>query len=49
MMLAIHLMQVLLRNMRIDLRGGNIRMPEHVLQGAQVYATFEQMGRKRVT
>jgi hypothetical protein len=47
-MLAIHLMQALLHNMRIDLCGGNIRMTEHVLQGAQVYTPFEQMGRKRM-
>ena len=35
--------------MRIDLRGRQARMAEHLLHAAQIGAAFDQVGRKRVT
>ena len=35
--------------MRVQLRRGDTRMPEQLLDDAQVGATFQQMGRERVT
>ena len=36
-------------NMRIDLRGRNIRMAEHHLNRPKIRAAFEQMRRKRMS
>src|SRR6266481_2662492 len=43
---AMHLAQMALREMRVDLRGRDVAMTEHLLNGAQVGAAFEQMRRE---
>src|SRR5713226_8709103 len=36
------------RNLRVDLRGGDVRVPEHHLEGPQIGAVLEQVRRERV-
>ena len=43
MRLLIDVLEVLFHNVRIDLRGGNVRMAEHFLNGAQIRAVFQQV------
>src|SRR5260221_8978955 len=43
---AMHLAQVALGQMRVNLRRRNVAMTEHLLHGAQVGAAFEQMRRE---
>ena len=43
MELLVHLPEVLPIHMRIDLRRRDVRMPEHLLDGSEVSATFEQV------
>src|SRR5260221_3951474 len=38
---AMHLAQVALREMRVNLGGRDVAMPEHLLHGAQVGAAFQ--------
>src|SRR5271156_5409934 len=40
---AMHLAQVALREMRVNLRGRDVAVTEHLLHGAEVCAAFEQM------
>ena len=47
-MALINLLQPLLQNVRIDLRGRNITVPEHKLDRAQISSPFEKMRGKRV-
>ena len=49
MVFFIDALERLFHDLRIDLRGGDIAVAEHLLQGMQVRAVFEQMGRKAVT
>lgn len=44
----VHLGQLGSVNMRVDLRGRDIRMPQDLLEHAQVRAASEHVGRKRV-
>src|ERR1700732_1560314 len=43
---AMHFAQVALREMRVNLRGRDVAVTEHLLHGAQVGAAFEQMRRE---
>src|SRR6202030_985496 len=43
---AMHLAQVALREMSVNLRGRDIAVTEHLLHGAQVGAALEQMRRE---
>ncbi len=43
-----HFRQVLKIQVRVDLRGGNVGMPQKFLNAAQIRAGFEQMGGKRM-
>ena len=49
MKLPMYGFEPLLIDVRIDLRGRNVRVPEHFLDDAQVGAVAEQMRRKTVT
>ena len=49
MKLPVHSFQPLLIDMRIDLRGGNIRMPQHLLDDPQIGAVPKQMRRETVS
>ena len=44
----VDILQLFIDNMRIDLRGGNIRMTKHLLNGMKVSAVFQQVCRKGV-
>ena len=46
MRLVIDILQTLLDNLRIDLGGGDVRMAQHFLNGAQIRPVFQQMHRK---
>ena len=48
MIFVVDCLQVLLNQLRVDLRGGNVAVAEHLLDGAQISAVFKQMGRKAV-
>lgn len=48
MMLAMQLLQPFARDVGIDLRGGNVGMPQQHLHHAQIGAVVEQMGGKSV-
>src|SRR5271157_2681044 len=48
MVALINLLQPLLQNVRIDLRGRNLTVPEHKLDRAQISSPFEKMRGKRV-
>lgn len=48
MMLAMQLLQPFARDMGIDLRGGDVGMPQQHLHHAQIGAVVEQMGGKSV-
>ena len=48
MIFVVDRLQILLDQLRIDLRGGNVAVAEHLLDGAQISAVFKQMGRKAV-
>ena len=48
MKLPVDASQIFAINVRVDLRGRDVRVPEHVLHGTQVGATLEQMGGERV-
>ena len=48
MRLLIDVLEVLFDDMRVDLRRGNVRVAQHLLNGAQVRAVFEQVHGKRV-
>ncbi len=43
MVLLIDLLQSLLENVSVNLGGGNITVPQHQLNGAQIRAAFEQV------
>src|SRR4051812_29262175 len=45
---VMHRLEPLLIDMRVDLRGGDIRMPEHLLDDAQVGAVAQQVRGKRM-
>src|SRR5579872_7370253 len=47
--LVIELLQPRPRNMRVDLRCGDVGVPKHHLYGPQVRAVFQQMRGERVT
>jgi hypothetical protein len=47
--LPMHSFQPLLIDVRIDLRGGNIGMPQHLLDDSQIGAVPEQMRRETVS
>jgi hypothetical protein len=49
MKLPVHSFQSLLIDMRIDLGRGNIGMPEHFLDDAQIGAVPEEVRREAVT
>src|SRR5690349_7741254 len=44
----VHGPQVVAVDVRVQLRGGEVRVAEHFLDGAEVGATLEQVGRERV-
>ena len=44
----VRLAAALVRDVRVELGRGEIRMPEHLLDAAEVGAAFEQMRRERV-
>src|SRR2546430_15581849 len=44
----VHRAQVVPVDVGVQLRGGEIRVPEHFLDGAEVRTAFEQVGRKRM-
>ena len=48
MMLRVQLFQPLARDVRVNLRCRNIRMPEQQLHDSQVGAVVQQMRRKRM-
>ena len=48
MALMVDCLQILLYQLRVDLRGGNVAVAEHLLNGMQVRAIFQQMRRKAV-
>ena len=48
MVLAINLFQALFYNVRINLRSGDISMPQHHLDCAQIGSAIQQMSRKAV-
>ena len=48
MRLLIDVFEVLFHNMRVDLRRGNVRVAQHLLNGAQVRTVFEQVHGERV-
>ena len=45
---AVHVPDPLTGEMRVELRGGDTRMPEQLLDDAQVRSALEQVGRERV-
>src|SRR2546423_9435948 len=47
--LLMHATQILAIDVRVDLRGRNVDVAEHFLNGSQIGTTLEQMGRERVT
>ena len=46
---SVHIHQMVLRDVGVNLGGGYIHMAQHGLDGAQVRAALEQMGGKRVS
>jgi len=48
MYLLMQSLQAFAGDMGVNLSGGEIRMPQHNLNAAQVGAVFKQMGGKRV-
>ena len=48
MVFCVQLLEALARNVRVNLRGRNIRVPQQHLHHAQVCAVIEQMGGKRM-
>ena len=49
MIFGMDLPQMILGDMGVDLRGRDIDMAQHDLNGAQVSAAFQQMSGKRVS
>ena len=49
MRLVIDILQLLLDQMGVNLGGGNICVSQHLLNGTQIRAIFQKMGRKGVT
>ena len=43
MVLIIHGLEILLDQLRIDLRRGNVAVSEHLLNGPEIRAVFQQM------
>ena len=41
--LAVDVLQVVLHHMGVDLGGGDVRVAQHLLDGAEVRAVFQQM------
>src|SRR2546423_14152333 len=48
MVLLVHPLQASARDVRVDLRRGDVGVAEHHLHGAQIGAMFEQMRGKRM-
>ena len=48
MIFVVDRLQILLDQLRIDLRGGNVAVSKHLLNGAQISTIFKQMSRKAV-
>lgn len=48
MIFVVDRLQILLDQLRIDLRGGNVAVSKHLLNGAQISTIFKQMRRKAV-
>ena len=48
MRLVVHVFQLLLDDMGVDLCGGDIGMPQHLLDGAEVCTVLQQMYREGV-
>lgn len=49
MRLAVHILQALLDDVGVELCGGDVRVAQHLLNGAQVRPVFQQMDRKGVS
>ena len=45
----VDVLQLFFDDLRVDLRGGNICMTQHFLNGAQVRTVLQQMHRKRMS
>lgn len=45
----VRLLTTLVRDVRVALCGGQVGMPEHLLDAPKIRASFEEMGRERVT
>ena len=44
----VHFFESLLIDMRVDLRGRNVRMPQHLLDHPEIGSVIQQVGRKRM-
>ena len=40
---AVDILQVVLHHVGVDLGGGDIRMPQHLLNGTEIRSVFQQM------
>ena len=49
MVLTVYRPKILAVDVSVDLRGGNVRMPKHFLDRAQVSPAFQQVGGERVS